>query len=223
MANFNRYSSRFQRAAYALFRRVGVADHSLVFCGNTTRIAESSQSDLNRFNFGVLSQGEIASLTECNPDFKRDAFRTLDLTRFRCFTLTEDKQVAAYAWVGLDDIPASHNSNGHEWTGLPIYLDAETAYLFAAFVAPANRGQRLYQILLSKVASTVLGKGINRIALTTDLTNSSAIKAVPRMGFVFYGETQFTAFAGWRRSKYNVSSEFLPSRFGKYTGDRCAK
>jgi GNAT superfamily N-acetyltransferase len=219
MSNNKRLVSRFDRVLYSLLRRLGVADRSFLFCGSVSRIADASASHPVRHEFRELSQEDISELGDCNNDFEINAFRLLDSTRFRCFTLAQEKRIAAYAWVGLGDIPASHNSNGHEWTGLPIHLDAETAYLFAAFVAPANRGQRLYQVLLSQIASTMRKEGIKRIALTTDLTNSSAIKAVQRMGFVLYGETKFTAVAGWRRANYSISTNFLPSRLGKYVGD----
>ncbi len=219
MSNDKRLASRFDRVVYSLLRRLGVADRSLLFCGSVSRIAEASASHPVRHEFRELSREDISAIADCNQDFESDAFRLLDATRFRCFTLAQEKQIAAYAWVGLGDIPASHNSNGHEWTGLPIYLDAETAYLFAAFVAPANRGQRLYQLLLSQIASRLHVESIKRIALTTDLKNISAIKAVSRMGFVLYGETKFTAVAGWRRANYSVATNFLPSRLGKYVGD----
>jgi|GEM_PF-3564703 GNAT superfamily N-acetyltransferase len=219
MSNNKRLVSRFDLLLYSLLRRLGVADRSFLFCGSVSRIAEASASLPVRHIIRELSQEDISALGNCNHDFESDAFRSLDSTRFRCFTLAQEKRITAYAWVGLGNIPASHNSNGHEWTGLPIYLDAETAYLFAAFVAPANRGQRLYQILLSQIASRLRDEGIKRIALTTDLKNSSAIKAVQRMGFVLYGETKFTAVAGWRRANYSVATNFLPSRLGKYVGD----
>jgi GNAT superfamily N-acetyltransferase len=219
MLNNNWRVRRFELVLYFLLRRLGVADRSLLYCGSVSRIAETSASHPVQHEFRELSQEDISALGDCNNDFEINAFRLLDSTRFRCFTLAREKRIAAYAWVGLGDIPASHNSNGHEWTGLPIHLDAETAYLFAAFVAPASRGQRLYQVLLSQIASTIRKEGIKRIALTTDLTNSSAIKAVQRMGFVLYGETQFTAVAGWRRANYCVATNFLPSRLGKYVGD----
>ena len=113
----------------------------------------------------------------------------------------------------------AHNSSGHVWTGLPLFLDPETAYLFAAFVKPEHRGKRLYQVLISQAAEILRADGVLRIALTTDANNARAIQAVKRMGFEVCGVTTFCAFVGWRRAYYCVSSSFEPSKVGQYVGD----
>ncbi|WP_409994272.1 GNAT family N-acetyltransferase [Pirellula sp. SH-Sr6A] len=158
-------------------------------------------------------------LSQCNPLLQCEAFQYLDRKRFRCYALMASEAIVAYAWVGTGDIPAAHNSSGHVWTGLPLFLDPETAYLFAAFVKPEHRGKRLYQVLISQAAEILRADGVLRIALTTDANNARAIQAVKRMGFEVCGVTTFCAFVGWRRAYYCVSSSFEPSKVGQYVGD----
>ena len=126
----------------------------------------------------------------------------------------------AYAWIGLGDIPAEHNSNGHEWTGLPLALDESTAYVFAVYVDTRLRGKRLYQNLLCCIARSLESEGIERIVLTADLKNEPAIKAVQRIGFELIGDSKFFRGFGLRHASYRVDESFAPCELGKYVGDR---
>ena len=219
MPSLNGLVSKLDTFAYSLSRRIGISDRSLLFGCDTTTLANLPYVLRNGQEFCMLRQDQCGSLRECNPEFRLADFQSLDGTRFRCYTVRKDGRTVAYAWLGSGDIPALHNCNGHEWTGLPIYLDQETAYLFSVYVTSSSRGQRLYQVLASGIASTILGDGIRRIILTTDIRNSSSIKAVQRMGFELYGRTSFSAFSGWKRARYEVGASFLPSKLGKYVGD----
>jgi RimJ/RimL family protein N-acetyltransferase len=207
------------RIAYSVLRRVGIADRSLLFCCDTETLARVPLHLPDRFEFIELPLQTSRTLIDCNPNFDWATFQNVSSDRFRCFAMRDEEGTKAYAWTGTGEIPPPHNSNGHKWTGLPIYLDGETAYLFAAFVTPSSRGQRLYSSLISHIASTLQQDGIRRISLTTDLGNSPAIKAIQRMGFTFCGETRFTAIAGWKRVSYKVDPSFLPCRFGKYVAE----
>ncbi|XZE22630.1 GNAT family N-acetyltransferase [Pirellulaceae bacterium SH449] len=204
---------------YSLLRRVGIADFSLLMCSNVEHLAASGQKLPDGIELIELSVESFDILSQCNPLFQFEAFQYLDRKRFRCYVLMASEAIVAYAWVGTGEIPAAHNSNGHAWTGLPLFLDPRTAYLFAAFVNPEHRGKRLYQVLISQTAKILRADGILRIALTTDANNARAILAVKRMGFEVCGITTFCALVGWKRASYCVSSSFEPSKVGQYVGD----
>jgi GNAT superfamily N-acetyltransferase len=209
----------FDRLIYSLYRRIGVADRSLLMCCDTQHLSGYETQFDEKIAVSSLPLEDIYQLAACNHDFESEAFQSLDPQRFRCFVIRVDEQIAAYAWIGLGNIPAEHNCNGHPWTGLPIALDAKTAYLFAAFVADQYRGQRLYQFLMSRVSSLLLSEGILQVALTTDIKNDSAIRAVQRMGFAICGESRFTSVLGWKRAAYSVGACFEPNKLGRYVGD----
>lgn len=211
---------KIDRLVYSLLRRVGIADFSLLMCSNVEHLIASGQKLPDGIDLIELPIESCDILSQCNPQFQCETFQYLDAKRFRCYTLIANETIVAYAWVGTGDIPGAHNSNGHAWTGLPLLLDAETAYLFAAFVNPEHRGKRLYQVLISQAANILKADGISRIVLTTDANNVLAILAVKRIGFEVCGITKFWAFARWRRASYFISSSFGPCRVGSYAGDR---
>ena len=218
-AAFTLAPRKIDRLVYSLLRRVGIADFSLLMCSNVEHLAASGQKLPDGIDLIELSVESCDILLQCNPLFRCEAFQYLEPKRFRCYALMASEAIVAYAWVGTGDIPAAHNSSGHVWTGLPLFLDPETAYLFAAFVKPEHRGKRLYQVLISQAAEILRADGVLRIALTTDANNARAIQAVKRMGFEVCGVTTFCAFVGWRRAYYCVSSSFEPSKVGQYVGD----
>lgn len=165
------------------------------------------------------SNRRLESLLECNSSLDREAFRSLDAFRFRCFAMEIDHRIVAYAWTGIGEIPAEHNSNGHPWTGLPIKLAPEHVYLFSAFVSSEHRGRRLYEALVGHIARTFFDEGFQRMVLTTDARNTSALNANERMGFYCCGTTQFSGWQRFRRSTYEMATAFSPNEIGTYVGD----
>lgn len=76
---------------------------------------------------------------------------------------------------------------------------------FAAFVKPSERGQRLYQLLLSLVAASHLQAGMERAVLTVDVTNSPAIKTVRRLGFRARASTKLVRWNRWGWASYSLA------------------
>ncbi|MDX1926552.1 MAG: GNAT family N-acetyltransferase [Pirellulaceae bacterium] len=208
------------RLIYSVLRRVGIADYGLVFSCPLQRLQDSQGPFDRRLRYEELSPAECESIRECNPEVHLRLFETLVPERFRCCVLRMENTIVAYAWIGLGDIPAEHNLNGHEWTGLPLVVDDSTAYLFAAFVGTQLRGKRLYQNLLCWIARSLEREGIERIVLTADLKNEPAIKSVRRIGFELIGDTKFFCGFGLRHASYRVDESFAPCELGKYVGDR---
>lgn len=211
---------KLKRLVYSVMRRVGIADYGLIFSCPLQRLLDSQGLCDRSIQFEELPPSNCASLQECNPEIPLQLFATLDRRRFRCCVLRMENTCVGYAWIGLGDIPAEHNSNGHEWTGLPLALDESTAYLFAAYVDTRLRGKRLYQNLLCCIARSLESEGIERIVLTVDLKNEPAIKAVQRIGFELIGETAFFRGFGLRHASYRVDESFAPCELRKYVGDR---
>lgn len=209
--------SRLYRLWYRLLRKVGTADRSLLMTCDISRLVPLASDDVS---WRQLPIEDASALTQCNSIFDWNAFHSLDSGRFRCFIIEDGEAILAYLWVGVGDIPPEHNSNGHPWTGLPLYLSEDTAYLFSAYVASNCRGRRYYQKLIGNVATFLSDARITKIVLTTDLQNTVAIAANLRMGFQLIGETGFTSIVGVRNVWYNVASSFLPNQLGRYVGDR---
>ena len=211
--------TRLQRVLYKIRRRLFVADFSLWMICPIERLCKLKPKDQFQASRLENADRQIELLSECNPNLDCDAFRSLNAERFRCFAIKSDDRVIAYAWTGIGEIPSEHNCNGHPWTGLSIKLTSEDVYLFSAYVRPEYRGRRLYEALIGHIARTFFDDGLRRILLTTDACNTSALNAVQRMGFLNCGTTQFVGWGTFRRSKYEMTTAFLPNVIGFYCGD----
>lgn len=210
----------FKRLISAAMRRIAVSDHSVILCCPINELTHSTEFQREEFRFDELPISQVTTLLRCTPELDASLFCSLDDARFRCFVIFLGRDIIAYTWVGTGVIPAEHNSNGHPWTGIPISLAPNTAYLFAAFVAREFRGRRLYQQMVSGIGDALAETSTKQLLLTTGKENVAALRAIKRMGFQNLGETCFFACFSFCTTSYHYSPELGDNRFGIYQGDR---
>jgi ribosomal protein S18 acetylase RimI-like enzyme len=100
-----------------------------------------------------------------------------------CFAVFDQESLAAFSWVAFGSVPGELNHTGDPLTALPLSLPQNTGYVFHVLVTPEYRGRRLYGAMMSHLATLLPARGIERLVLTTEWTNASALRSVERMGF----------------------------------------
>lgn len=204
---------------YRIVRRLGTADISRVFGIETNSLRSPAASE--GFCFLEVTQADICKLVTTHPDFFDDtqACQLADEGVY-CFAVFRGPDLAAFAWLATGDICGEFNHNGDLRAGLPVSLPSDTGFVYNVFVVPAYRGKRLYATVMSYLAKVMQPRGVTRLILTTDATNTSSINALHRMGFQQLGKAWLFRLGPFSMAGYPPSPIFGAVRFGTYTGDR---
>lgn len=209
--------SRLRRLPYRVGRRFGSADHSRFFgcdlenlsgvpCPEGLVAVQLAERDL----LGYF--GEENCLDDTHVCWLRDEVAI-------CYAVLDGTTLAGFAWIGFGDVPGELNHNGHPDTQLPVFLPANMGFVSHVFVLPAYRGQRLYAALLSFAAESLPALGIDKLVLTTECTNTSALCSVRRMGFETLGEAWIMKLGPFCTVGYPPQPFFGGVRTGRFAGD----
>lgn len=203
---------------YRVIRRIGTADISRVF-GIATGDLQAVSLEAP-FSFEEVTSERIGELIESDPQFFNIAQATeLDCDNIFCFVIFHKNKVATFAWLATGDVAAEFNHNGDLRAGLPVFLPLDTGFVYNVFVTPDHRGKRLYSAVMKELASRMKERGVTRLILTTDATNTSSLKALHRMGFQDLGKAWLLRVGPFSMARYPSSPVFQTVRFGKYAGD----
>lgn len=203
---------------YRVVRRIGTADMSCVFGIKTNQLHTPELGD--EFQFVEITSRNIAEMCEAYPGFFDDSqAEQLATNQFFGFAVLQQNALAGFAWLGIGSIPAESNHNGDGRTGLPVDLPPDTGYVYNVLVLPEFRGRRLYGSIMGKLAQRMQSRGVSRLILTTDVMNTSSLKALHRMGFQQLGRAWLFRIGPFSMASYPPSPIFDTVRFGKYTGD----
>ena len=204
---------------YRLVRRCGTADISCVFGIETDNLKTPSVAD--GFCFAEITETDIRKLVMTHPEsFDDTQASQLAKEGVFCFGVFQGQELAGFAWLATGDIPAEFNHNGDLRAGLPVFLPSDTGFVYNVFVAPEHRGKRLYANVMRFLAEVMRPRGVTRLILTTDATNSSSLKALRRMGFQDLGQAWLFRLGPFSIANYPPTPVFGNVRFGMYTGDR---
>lgn len=207
---------------YRLVRKIGTADMSCVFGIESSQLCSSELG--GDFRLVEVDTSNIAVFCESHPEFFDDSQAAqLATGQFFGFALFQKELLAGFAWLGIGSIPAESNHNGDWRTGLPIKLPPDTGYVYNVLVLPEYRGQRLYGSIMGHIAQRMRSVGVSRLILTTDVMNSSSLKALHRMGFHDLGRAWLFRIGPFSVASYPPSPVFETVCFGKYAGDRTSR
>lgn len=203
---------------YRVVRRIGTADMSCVFGVKTNQLHTPELGD--EFQFVEVTSKNIAEMREVYPEFFDDSqAKQLATNQFYGFAVLQEDALAGFAWLGIGNIPAESNHNGDRRTGLPIHLPPDTGYVYNVLVLPDFRGRRLYGSIMGNIAQRMHSRGVSRLILTTDVMNTSSLRALHRMGFQDLGSAWLFRIGPFSMASYPPLPVFDTVRFGKYTGD----
>lgn len=204
---------------YRVARRIGTADISRVFGIATSDLQVVPLED--QYSFAEITSQNFGELIKGYPQFFSDAQATeLACDNIFCFATFHNNKVAAFAWLATGDVAAEFNHNGDLQAGLPVFLPPDTGFVYNVFVMPDHRGRRLYGAVMRELAGLMNERGVTRLILTTDATNTSSLKALHRMGFQALGTAWLVRVGPFSMARYPSSPVFGAVHFGKYTGDR---
>ncbi|MEM6467958.1 MAG: GNAT family N-acetyltransferase [Planctomycetota bacterium] len=209
---------RMRYLPYRIVRRFGTADISRVFGVETDALQTPTATE--GFYFAEVTETGVSKLVEAHPEFFNDTQGSQLATEgVYCFGAFQGQSLAGYAWIATGDIPAEFNHNGDLRAGLPVFLPPDTGFVYNVFVMPLHRGKRLYANLMGFLAEVMRPRGITRMILTTDATNTNSLNALRRMGFRDLGRACLFRLGPFSIAKYPPTPVFETVRFGKYTGD----
>jgi ribosomal protein S18 acetylase RimI-like enzyme len=203
---------------YRVIRRIGTADMSCVLGIKTSELHTPELG--GEFRFVEITSQNIREMRAAYPEFFDERqVEQLMTGQFFGVAVFQQDALAGFAWLGIGNIPAESNHNGDVRTGLPIDLLADTGYVYNVLVLPDYRGRRLYGSIMGKLAQRMQSRGVSRLILTTDVMNTSSLKALHRMGFQDLGRAWLFRIGPFSMASYPPSPIFDTVRFGKYTGD----
>jgi ribosomal protein S18 acetylase RimI-like enzyme len=147
-------------------------------------------------------------------------FALLDAGTVMCFAAFDSAQLAGFIWVATGHVSSDINHDGKPETGLPIWLDDDTVFIFQALVFPNYRGHQLYAALVTAAADQLQKRGIRKIVLTTEASNILALSAVKRMGFQQVGQSWLLRIGPFCKASYPKIPANCGMQIGRYVGDR---
>ena len=211
------FLTRMKQLPYRAMRRFAIANQTLFFgcelahlsgapCPKGLVVVQWSEGDLRQH------LAEEHYLDESHTVWLRD-------DQAICFAVMDGERLAGFAWIALGDVPAEMNHDGHPDTQLPLFLPDNTGFVFHVFILPSYRGRRLYAVLMSHVAQQLPTRGIDRLVLTTECTNRSALRSVGRMGFREVGRAWLIKVGPICSVGYPEQPFFGGVRTGAYVGD----
>lgn len=203
---------------YRIVRRIGTADISRVFGIETSEIP--TQPLGKEFSFAEISSAEIGGLIAgCPQCFSKSQATELALDNIYCFVIFQADAMAAFAWLAIGNVAPEFNHNGDLQAGLPVLLPPDTGFVYNVYVLPRYRGRRLYGSIMRELAQVMRTRGVTRLILTTDATNTSSLRALQRMGFQDLGKAWLLRVGPFSMARYPSSPVFGTVRFGRYLAD----
>ena len=203
---------------YRVIRRIGTADISRVFGIATDELQAVPLEE--QLSFEEITPQKIGELIESYPQFfSEDQAAELARDNVYCLVAFHNNEVAAFAWLATGDVAAEFNHNGDLRAGLPVFLPSDTGFVYNVLVTPDHRGRRLYSAVMKELASRMNERGVTRLILTTDATNTSSLKAIQRMGCRELGQAWLLRVGPFSIARYPSSPFFNGVQFGTYAGD----
>ena len=202
---------------YRVLRRFGTASVCYFFGSDTETIPT-----VNLPTPLVVEEMSLARIMRfVSPEHQLDQTHVelIRSDKAECLAVFDEESLAAFLWVAFCDVCGELNHTGNPRTELPLYLPENTAYVFHVLVMPEYRGRRLYGAMMSHLAASLRTRDIERLILTTEWTNESAITSVERMRFKKLGRSSILGIGPISIVRYPKQPFFGDVRLGRYAGD----
>lgn len=212
-AGLRSLSERARIIAYRVMRKLGTASECRLFVVSCDSVVGP---DVPRsLRHVVLTQSDIGHMLLVNRHESKFA-RAVEEDGIVGIGIAEHNKLVAHVWLHANYVPGEHNHTGNTDTELSLVLGKKTLYLFNAFVSPEFRGRRLYAAMVRIAAEKARLSGYDRIVMTTEITNSSALKSADRMGFRLGGYTRLWKFGPFVSEERRAILGDV--KFGSYAG-----
>jgi len=133
----------------------------------------ATEEDIDQLKFGGLSDDDIQAFRDYNT---------------RAHVISKDGETVAYAWV----IPEFWDVFG--WAR--VRLAPGEIYAAAAYVAPAQRGQRLQGELRKFAWSELAGEGYKRVVTFVEMLNRSSLRSQVKPARRYIGRLWYIRLLG---------------------------
>jgi hypothetical protein len=142
----------------------------------------------NGFSFGFLTAQDIRRYADDPASgLSSDLAARIDGQHDLSYAALSGDRLASYIFLALGSIEGEHNRGRQPGSGVAISFAPDVAFVYKGFTAEAFRGQRLYPCCLAGVLDELAPRGIRSLLITTDWTNSAALRACRQIGFCDLG------------------------------------
>jgi hypothetical protein len=124
----------------------------------------------------TLRRFAVAPANEISPAFLRQALRKGDA----CYTVCEGSKLVSSGWYSTQ--PTAIDS-----PDLVLHFAPGYVYMYKGLTRVSHRGQRLYEVGVTRALEHYLAKGARGFVSYVDATNLDSLKASLRMGYRVFG------------------------------------
>lgn len=123
----------------------------------------------------TLRRFAVAPANELSHAFLREALRKGDA----CYAICEGTKLVSSGWYSTQPTAIE--------PGLVLHFDSSYVYMYKGLTRPPYRGQRLYEVGVTRALQHYLAQGARGFVSCVDAANLDSLKACERMGYRVFG------------------------------------